>query len=60
MKRDYKLSSPSAADRMIMEQSLELLLIHASYDKGGPCFFFFFVVVFPLGAVTFSAKIMGM
>lgn len=38
--RDYKLSSPSVADRMIMEHSFKLFLIHASCDKGGTCFFF--------------------
>lgn len=41
VKSSHRLSSPSAADRTIMEHSLELFLIHASCDKE-TCFFFFF------------------
>lgn len=37
----YRLSSsPSVSDRMIMEHSSELFLIHARCDKGGTSFFF--------------------
>lgn len=37
VKSSHRLSSPSAADRTIIEHSLELFLIHASCDKG-TCF----------------------
>lgn len=48
-------SSPSAADRTIMEHSLELFLIHASCDKG-TCFFFFVFFYFTGGSLLFQLR----
>lgn len=50
VKTSRRLSSPSAADRTIMEHSLVLFLIHASCDKGTCFFFFFFFFFTSLGA----------